>query len=81
MNVCRSSNGSARTSSASIRVARPRERPHIHIRCERNQAKFWVDTVELAGARGFAMHELNQIQRLVEQHRDEFLEAWHEYFD
>ena len=58
-----------------------RERPHIHIRRERNQAKFWVDTVELAGARGFAMHELNQIQRLVEVHRDEFLEAWHEYFD
>lgn len=57
------------------------ERPHIHVRRERSQAKFWVDTVELAGARGFAMHELNQIRRLVELHRDEFLEAWHEYFD
>ena len=57
------------------------ERPHIHVRRERSQAKFWVDTVELAGARGFAMHELNQIQRLVELHRNEFLESWHEYFD
>jgi hypothetical protein len=47
---------------------------------ERSQAKFWVDVVELAGARGFALRELNQIQRLVETHRGEFLEAWFDYF-
>lgn len=57
------------------------ERPHIHVRRDRSQAKYWLDAVELARFRGFAMHELSQIQRLVELHRDEFLEAWHEYFE
>lgn len=37
------------------------ERPHIHVRRDRSQAKFLLDAVELAGFRGFAMHELNQI--------------------
>lgn len=27
------------------------EQPHMHVRRERSQAKFWIDAIELAGAR------------------------------
>ncbi len=56
------------------------ERPHIHVRHERNRAKFWLDLVECASSDGFAAHELTRIDRMVREHRDEFLKAWYEYF-
>ena len=56
------------------------ERPHIHVRRDRNAAKFWLDVVSCASMQGFAEHELSRIERLVQLHRDEFLEAWHEFF-
>lgn len=56
------------------------ERPHIHIRRERRNAKFWIDHVEFATNHGFASHELNQIENLVREHQAEFLEAWYAYF-
>ena len=56
------------------------ERPHIHVRRERKQAKFWIDFVQLVSIKGFAGHELSRIEALVKEHQGEFLEAWHEYF-
>ncbi len=56
------------------------EQPHIHVKRDRQIAKFWLDPVALARNRGFAEHEINQIERLVVQYRDILLEAWHEYF-
>jgi len=43
-------------------------------------AKFWLRPVALASARGFAGHELRQLYRLVEESREHFEEAWHEFF-
>ena len=52
---------------------------HIHVKRDRAIVKYWLDPVVLAKNRGFADHELNRIERLVVQHRDFLLEAWHEY--
>ena len=58
------------------------EPPHVHVRRERLEAKIWLEPmVELAGNWGFARHELNELRRLTEQHREQMLEAWHEHFD
>jgi hypothetical protein len=56
------------------------EPPHVHIKAESDQAKFWLDPIELASNHGFRAHELNEIARIVREHRDELLEAWYEYF-
>lgn len=56
------------------------EPPHIHVKAGADEAKFWLDPVQLVANYGFNGRELNQIQRLVEEHRDELLEAWNEYF-
>lgn len=57
------------------------EPPHIHVRRERNFAKWWLDPVALASATGFRAHELRRIEDLVAERRREFLEAWHAYFN
>jgi hypothetical protein len=55
------------------------EPPHIHIRAGGDEAKFWLDPIDLAANHGFNGRELNEIERLVEQHRAELLEAWDEH--
>jgi hypothetical protein len=56
------------------------EPPHIHVRAGGALAKFWLDTVALASGRGFNGRQLNEIERLVQTHRETLLEAWHAYF-
>ena len=63
------------------------EPPHIHVQRDRSLCKFWLTSGEtasgvvLARNRGFADHELNRIERLVVEYRNQLLEAWHDYFD
>jgi hypothetical protein len=56
------------------------EPQHIHVKRDRSIAKYWLDPVALAKNRGFADHELNEIERLVNDHREALVEAWNEYF-
>ncbi|HKO58260.1 MAG TPA: DUF4160 domain-containing protein [Thermoanaerobaculia bacterium] len=56
------------------------EPPHIHVREGRKHLKVWLDAVEVASCAGFASHEQNRIVKLVIRHREEFLEAWNDYF-
>lgn len=55
------------------------EPPHIHVKADRNEAKFWLEPVALAANYGFRAHELNEIERLVHEHGQELVEAWHEH--
>jgi hypothetical protein len=56
------------------------EPPHIHGKRDRQIAKFWIEPVSLAKNRGFAKHELIDLERLVVQYQENLLEAWHDYF-
>ena len=57
------------------------EPPHVHVVRDRAQAKFWLEPqVRLEWQRGFRRHELNLLQRLIEEHRAFLLEKWHEHF-
>ena len=57
-----------------------REPAHVHVKAGSDQVKFWLDPIEVASNYGFNVHELNDIQDIIEQHQDELLEAWHEHF-
>jgi hypothetical protein len=58
------------------------EPPHVHVKRERDEAKFWIDpVVELAQNWGFARHELNRLRRLVVARRQLLMEKWNEHFD
>jgi hypothetical protein len=57
------------------------ERIHIHVTCEAGEAKFWVEpVVSLAVCHGLNPRRLNEIQKIVEEHKDEIIKAWHSYF-
>jgi hypothetical protein len=56
------------------------ELAHIHVKRDRQIAKFWLDPVSLAINRGFKDHELRQIAHLVVKYQQQLLEAWHDYF-
>lgn len=57
------------------------EPPHIHIRRDRDLAKFWLAPVSLAYNRRYPVHELTHLRKLVEQHREFLLRSWHDYFE
>jgi len=44
------------------------EPAHIHVKRDRQLAKFWMNPVSLEKNRGFKQHELNQIAGIVEEY-------------
>ena len=57
------------------------EPPHVHVRRDASFAKFWLDPVELQESGNFRGAELRRIQRIVERHETQLLEAWHGHFN
>ena len=56
------------------------EPPHVHIKAGGDQAKFWLDPIELEWNFGFNIRELNQIEGMIEENAAYLLEKWNEYF-
>jgi hypothetical protein len=56
------------------------EPPHIHVRSQSKRAKFWLDPMALESAGRFRQHEVNEITRIIREHRTQLLESWHEFF-
>ena len=57
------------------------EPSHMHIERDDNTAKFWLDPVRLQNSGGFRRTEINRIQKLVEENREDLLRTWNEYFN
>lgn len=57
------------------------EPAHIHVKRDRQIAKFGLDPISVEKNRGFQEYELNQIARLVEENQTVLLDAWRDYFD
>ena len=58
----------------------PNEPPHVHVDRDANSAKFWLGSVRFAHNLIFSSVELRRIERIVAEHEQELLEAWHDYF-
>ncbi|MEB3290368.1 MAG: DUF4160 domain-containing protein [Leptolyngbya sp.] len=57
------------------------EPAHIHVKRDRQIAKFWLCPVRLEKNRGFKDHELNKITLIIANHEDTLMEAWDDYFN
>ncbi len=57
----------------------PDEPPHMHVDHDALSAKFWLQPVALATKYGFRPAELRKIQRILEEHEERLVEAWHEH--
>lgn len=58
----------------------PNEPPHVHVDRAEFSLKAWLTPVSLAKNIGFRGHEIGAILAMVEEHRTQLLEAWHEHF-
>ena len=56
-------------------------RIHIHVTCEDGEAKFWLEPIgSLAIFHRLNPRKLNDIQNIVEEHKNEIIEAWQRHF-
>ena len=53
---------------------------HVHVQAGEATAKFWLSPVRLERSRGFARHELSQVQRLIVENQERLVRSWNEYF-
>jgi hypothetical protein len=57
------------------------EPPHVHIERDDGEAKFWLDPVRLVHSHGMRSKDISQIHDVVQQHQQDLLEAWDEFFN
>lgn len=57
------------------------EPPHIHVECDKCEAKFWLDPPRLARSHGFAPNEISKIDALIAENGQYLLDRWNEFFN
>lgn len=61
--------------------SREEERMHVHVSCPEGEAKFWLEPiVALSQQYGLSPKTLNELQRIVEKHKDEIIRRWKKHF-
>ncbi len=56
-------------------------RIHVHVTSEDGEAKFWIEPItSLAMFYRYNTEKLNEIQGLIEEHKDEIIAAWGKHF-
>jgi len=54
---------------------------HVHIYSQGGEAKFWLEPeIELAKNHKLSRIQLKQIENIIEEHYDEFTNAWRRCF-
>lgn len=53
---------------------------HIHIERDDAVAKYWLAPVRVATSKGYRSAELRDVERIVQEHETQLMEAWREYF-
>jgi Domain of unknown function (DUF4160) len=56
-------------------------RIHVHVTSEDGEAKFWLEPiVSLATFYEYNTDRLNEIQGLIEEHKNDIIKAWRKHF-
>jgi hypothetical protein len=53
---------------------------HIHVKSDENEAKFWLEPIQLVWNHGYNERRLSEIRAHVEENQATFVSAWREYF-
>jgi hypothetical protein len=61
--------------------SREESRIHVHVSSAEGEAKFWLTPdVSLADQSGLSQKQINELAKIVEEHRDEITAAWQRHF-
>ena len=52
------------------------EPPHVHVGKSGREAKYWMDPIVQAKPGRFRDHQLNEIEKILREYKDDILEAW-----
>jgi len=56
-------------------------RIHVHVTCEKGEAKFWLEPiVSLATYCYLKPKMLAEVQKIIEEHKNEIIKAWQKHF-
>ena len=62
--------------------SREESRQHIHIYCQNGEAKFWLEPqIELAKNYKLSRKQLNEVEKIIEENNEKFIQAWEEHFE
>lgn len=54
---------------------------HVHVKGKGGEARFDLEPViQLTESKGYKAKQLKQIEKLVEERKEQLIVAWHEYF-
>ncbi len=57
------------------------KRIHVHVTCADGEAKFWIEPlISLSLYHGLNRTQLSEIQRIIEEHKNEIKESWQRHF-
>jgi len=61
--------------------SREENRMHIHVYSAEGEAKFWLEPViAFENNYGFNIKQLREIQKIIEEHKDEIEKSWKKHF-
>lgn len=62
--------------------SREEPRMHVHVMSNKGEAKFWLEPeLELAMNYGFSRKEIKEVEVLIEERYNEFVNEWHRHFN
>lgn len=57
------------------------KRIHVHVRSADGEAKFWIEPkIILEKSFGLNSKELKELEKVIEEHRDEIIKVWEQHF-
>ena len=61
--------------------SREEPRAHVHVSCADGEAKFWLEpNVDLVKNHGLSQVQVGEMQKVVEERKDELILAWRSHF-
>lgn len=61
--------------------SREETRMHVHVSCEEGEMKFWLEPdIALAENHGLTKKQLNEVEKITKEHRDEIITHWKTHF-
>lgn len=61
--------------------SREEKRIDVHVICPDGESKFWLEPeVILANSVGLSKKQVSEIEKLIQEHKDEIKTAWKRYF-
>jgi hypothetical protein len=61
--------------------SREETRMHVHVTNPDGEAKFWMEpTVSLATSYNLSAEQLNRLQKIIEEHKNEIKRSWKRHF-